>query len=40
MVSMRKIKSAVILAGGSSKRMGRDKAHLLLNGTPMIEIII
>lgn len=31
--------SAAILAGGMSKRMGRDKAFLPVNGKPLIEII-
>ncbi|MGC3992357.1 MAG: molybdenum cofactor guanylyltransferase [Chthoniobacteraceae bacterium] len=29
--------SAVLLAGGRSSRMGRDKAHLLWNGVPLWE---
>jgi molybdopterin-guanine dinucleotide biosynthesis protein A len=32
--------NAIILAGGRSLRMSKDKAHLLLNGKPMVEIII
>lgn len=37
---MGRVKSAIILAGGSSKRMGRDKAQLQINGNSMIEIIV
>ncbi len=33
-------KSAVVLAGGSSKRMGQDKSQLTLAGMTMLEIIV
>ena len=29
--------SVLVLAGGKSSRMGRDKAEVLLHGRPMIE---
>ncbi len=32
--------SAVILAGGESKRMGRDKAWLKLDGKPLIQLAV
>jgi molybdopterin-guanine dinucleotide biosynthesis protein A len=32
--------TAVIQAGGSSRRMGRDKAFVKLNGTPLVEHVI
>ncbi|HJX38608.1 MAG TPA: NTP transferase domain-containing protein, partial [Anaerolineae bacterium] len=32
--------SAVILAGGRSTRLGRDKAFLQVNGRPLIEQIV
>lgn len=31
--------AVTILAGGESRRMGQDKAHLLVNGTPLIELV-
>jgi molybdopterin-guanine dinucleotide biosynthesis protein A len=31
--------SALILAGGPSRRMGRDKAWLTLDGTPLVEYV-
>lgn len=37
--SMRHEATAVILAGGMSERMGRDKSMLLVDGRPMIEHI-
>ncbi|MDZ7717498.1 MAG: molybdenum cofactor guanylyltransferase [Balneolaceae bacterium] len=32
--------TAIILAGGQSRRMGRDKGLVLLNGKPMVQHII
>ncbi|MGD9932996.1 MAG: molybdenum cofactor guanylyltransferase [Dehalococcoidia bacterium] len=32
--------AAVILAGGSSRRFGRDKSHALLDGQPMLEWVV
>lgn len=32
--------TAIILAGGESSRMGRDKAELLLNGKPLLQTAI
>ncbi len=37
---MKTAKTAVILAGGSSKRMGQDKSQLKLAGMTMVEIIV
>lgn len=36
----RTVNTAIILAGGSSKRMGRDKTHLNLKGKSLIEIVV
>ncbi len=32
--------TGIVLAGGESRRMGVDKAHLLINGVPMVERVI
>jgi molybdopterin-guanine dinucleotide biosynthesis protein A len=31
--------SAVLLAGGRSGRMGKDKALLTVNGTPVVQLL-
>jgi len=37
---MENLKTAIILAGGKSKRMGKNKAMLEIEGKKIIELII
>jgi molybdopterin-guanine dinucleotide biosynthesis protein A len=38
--TMRRDATAIVLAGGDSKRMGRDKSMLLLDGIPLIQRVV